>query len=112
MQGILYLDKAPKLLVDAPTATANIMANTKHISNLGSAKAIRKKFPTPLLKKKNSVKKSKIADSMAEKKATGELTSHKKGRKNVATRLLGTRVTGFDVLIEKLDPSVAVSERF
>jgi hypothetical protein len=98
--------------VDAPTATAKIIANTKHISSLGSAKAIRKKLPIPLLKKKKIVKKSKIKDSMAENKATGDLTSQKKGLKKVATRLLGISVRGFDVLIEKLDPRGAVSERF
>src|SRR5258706_15291876 len=108
MQGILYLDKAPKLLVDAPTATANTMENIKHISNLGSAKASRKYLPIPRLKKKKRVRKSKIKDSTAEKKATGDFTSHKKGRKKVATRLLGTSVNGFDVLIEKLDPRGAV----
>ena len=62
MAGILYLDKAPKLLVDAPTATANTMENTKHINSLGSAKATRKKLPIPRLKKKKPVKKSKIED--------------------------------------------------
>src|SRR5687768_7805437 len=111
MHGILYLDKAPKLLVDAPTAIAKTMAKTKHISMRGSAKVSLKYFMTPFLKKKYRVNKRKIRDSIAENKATGDLTSHRKGLKNVATILLGTRRTGLEVLIEKLEPSLVVAAR-
>jgi len=38
MQGILYLDNAPKLYEAIPTAIAKMNANTEHINILGSPK--------------------------------------------------------------------------
>ncbi len=52
MQGILYLERAPKLAVETPTAIAKTMANTKQVMMIESEKQALKKLPTPLFKKK------------------------------------------------------------
>lgn len=80
MQGILYLDKVPKLAVEAPTPTAKTIENTKQKSILGSLKIILKGGANPLLKNKLIVRITKASASMADKIAAADLTSHGKGR--------------------------------
>ena len=80
MQGILYLDNAPKLAEAVPTATANTKENRKHIRILGSEKGMVKNFFTPFLLMKYKVMNKNIPDSKADNKAIGELISHRKGR--------------------------------
>ncbi|OPZ15752.1 MAG: hypothetical protein BWZ05_02219 [Bacteroidetes bacterium ADurb.BinA245] len=105
IQGILYLDRAPKFAVEAPTARPNTTANTKLISNLGSLKIILKNFLNPRRKKKLRTRYRNINASIAENAIAGEEISQGNGLKNVATRLLPASKAGFDVFIEKLEPS-------
>jgi len=80
MHGILYLDRAPKLADAVPTAIANTIAKTKHISIRGSENAIEKNFFAPFFIQKFTVSIKNAKDSAADSTATAELTSHKKGR--------------------------------
>ena len=64
-QGILYLDKAPKFAVEAPTPMAKTMAKTKQKTVLGSLKIIRNVRPTPALKKMRIKSKANANASVA-----------------------------------------------
>lgn len=79
MQGILYLDKAPKLADEIPTATAKTKAKIKHINIRGSEKERRKKFFGPFFIKKNKVINRKIEDSMTDNRMIGEVASQING---------------------------------
>ena len=80
MQGILYLESAPKFAEAVPTATANTKAKTKHIRIRGSEKGTLKNFFIPFLNIKFKVNKRKAKDSTADKSAIGELISQRNGR--------------------------------
>ena len=80
MQGILYLDRAPKLAEDTPTAMANTKANIKHISIRGSEKGTVKNLRIPFLYIKYSVRNKNTEDSAQDNNMMGELISHIKGR--------------------------------
>lgn len=105
IHGILYLDKAPKFAVEAPTANPKTTVNTKHINNLGSLKMVLKNFLTPRRKKKLRIRKRKMAASIAENIMAGDETSQGNGLNKVATSPFTTNATGFDVFMEKLEPN-------
>lgn len=104
IQGILYLDRAPKFAVEAPTANPKTTVNTKHINNLGSLKMVLKNFLNPRRKKKLRIRKRNRAASIAENIMAGDDTSQGNGLNKVATRPFTTNATGLDVFIEKLEP--------
>ena len=80
MQGILYLDKAPKFAVAVPMAAANAREKTKQKSIRGSEKGTEKNFFIPFLTINPRVNNKKNIDSIAESRMMGELTSQGKGR--------------------------------
>ena len=79
MQGILYLDRAPKFAEEIPTATANTKAKTKHIRILGSENDSLKNWRNPFLYIKKRERKRKMEDSKTESNTIGEFTSQIKG---------------------------------
>ena len=86
---------------ETPTATAKTEANTKHMSVRGSEKAVVKNNFTPFLYIKNRVRNKNREDSAQDKRAMGELTSQRKGRKKVAVIPPKTISIGLEVLIVK-----------
>src|SRR5450432_2531898 len=99
MQGILYLDKVPKLGVEAPTPTAKMIEKIKQSNILGSRKISLNGSTTPFLRKRFSVRKIKARASTADNTAAADLTSQGRGRKKVAAKLFSTNSTGLEALI-------------